>query len=76
MEVREFVVRELEKADKITDQCGLHYAIIFWKSPLTNQMERRAVFSYNYNEVTDWVNRIKKDYISVDHVEYVDGVIY
>ena len=75
MEIKNFVVSELEKADKVTDQFGLHYAIIFWKSPF-NTLERRIIYSPNYCEVTEWINRVKKGYISVEHVEYVDGVIY
>lgn len=76
MEVKKFVVSELEKADKISSENNLHYGIIFWESPISHNIEKRIVFSNSYCEVTEWVNNAKKNYENIFHVEYVDGVIY
>lgn len=65
----------INKANGISDANELHYAIIFNRCPISNQVEHRLVYSDSYLEVLQWleeVTKVAKQY-SKPYVTWLDG---
>lgn len=57
---------------------GYNNAIIFYCSPITNEVESRDMMSTSYNEVVLWAQQLEKFYkeINVSYVVYVNGEMF
>ena len=57
---------------------GYNNAIIFYRSPITNEVESRDMMSTSYNEVVLWAQQLEKFYkeINVSYVIYVNGEMF
>lgn len=50
----------IDKATGIARKNDLHYAIIFNRCPISNQVEHRLVYSDSYLEVLQWLEEVTK----------------
>ena len=67
--------------DTVTSK-GLHTAIIYFRSPVTEEIEERHIYADEYTEVVEWLNNITTKYREANftfitylnnHIEEMNG---
>lgn len=65
----------IKMLDKFHNQYHmLHWAIIFFFSPIANRLESRHILSENYTEVLYWLEDLEKQYRvkEIPFISYID----
>lgn len=73
----------LAKMDKVFSK-GLHAALVAYRSPVSNSIEVRTIYSDEYMEVKAWADYVIKNYVKLDfdfimwinnHIEFIQGTL-